>query len=99
MFVITAKCVVKPEKRKEFIECAKELILKSNQEIGCVYYDLHTQDTNENLLTFVELWKDKEAIELHNNSEHFLNIVPKLGEFQEKDIEVSIYEGINNISI
>lgn len=37
-------------------------------------------------LTFIEEWKDEKAIEIHNNSEHFKSIVPKLSKFKEGDI-------------
>ncbi len=29
-------------------------------------------------LSFIEEWKDKEAIERHNDSEHFTRLVPKM---------------------
>jgi quinol monooxygenase YgiN len=90
MISIIAKNIVKEGKAEEFKAVAKELIEKSREEAGCIAYDLNVDINNENILTFIEEWKDKEAIELHNNSIHFKTIVPKLGELRESS-EVNLY--------
>ena len=93
MIKIVAKNTVKKENKADFINTAKELIEKSRSEEGCISYTL-----NENLdgkyLTFIEEWKDEKAIEIHNNSEHFKSIVPKLSQFKEGDMDVILYKEI-----
>lgn len=90
MISIIAKNLVKEGKVEEFKAVAKELIEKSREEEGCISYNLNVDINNEHILTFIEEWKDKEAIQLHNNSTHFKTIVPKLGELRESS-EVNLY--------
>lgn len=90
MIIIVAKSVIKEGKTEEFKALVKELIEESRKELGCISYNLNEDINNKNVLTFIEEWKDKESIELHNNSTHFTTIVPKLGELREQS-EVNLY--------
>ncbi len=90
MITIVAKNVIKEGRVEEFKALAKELVDESRKEAGCIYYNLNEDINNKNILTFIEEWKDKEAIELHNKSAHFTTIVPMLGELREKS-EVNLY--------
>lgn len=94
MITIVAKFTVKEGKVEEFKALAKDLINESRKEAGCISYSLNQDLNNRNVLTFIEKWENKEAIELHNNSTHFTRIVPKLGEFQEKVSEINLYERV-----
>lgn len=94
MITIVAKFTVKEGKVEEFKALAKDLINESRKEAGCISYSLNQDLNNRNVLTFIEKWENKEAIELHNNSAHFTRIVPKLGEFQEKVSEINLYERV-----
>jgi quinol monooxygenase YgiN len=91
MLTIVAKNFVKPSEKARFVIAAKELIECSKKEEGCIAYDLYEDTRNENVLTFIECWQDKKAIDLHNKSEHFTRIVPQLGEFQAEASEISVY--------
>jgi quinol monooxygenase YgiN len=90
MITIVAKSVIKEGKVDEFIALAKELVEESRKEAGCIAYDLNVDINNKNVLTFIEEWKDKEAIGIHNSSAHFTTIVPRLGELREQS-EVNLY--------
>lgn len=94
MLKIVSKNVVKEGKVEEFKNLAKELVRESLKEEGCVAYSLNEDINNKNVLTFIEEWKDKEAIEVHNNSKHFTSIVPKLKQLKEGDSELNIYKTV-----
>ena len=74
---IIAKMPVAPENAPKFKELARELVEKSRQEPGNVYYSLNEAD-DPGMLVFVECWKDKDAIREHNAMEHFTRILPQL---------------------
>lgn len=94
MITIVAKSIIKEGKIEEFKALTKELINESRKEAGCVSYYLNQDLNNKNVLTFIEQWENKGAIKLHNNSEHYTRIIPKLGEFREKTPEVNLYERV-----
>ncbi|WP_363322979.1 aminoacyl-tRNA hydrolase [uncultured Brachyspira sp.] len=93
MIKIVAKNIVKEENKSKFIEIAKELIIKSRKEEGCISYNLY-ESVDGKCLTFIEEWKDEKAVEMHNNSEHFKSIVPKLNELAEGDTDAVLYKEI-----
>lgn len=94
MITIVAKSIIKEDKVAEFINLAQELIDESRKEAGCISYHLNQDLNNKNALTFIEQWENKEAIALHNNSAHFVRIIPKLGELRETAPEINLYERV-----
>ena len=75
---IVAKMPVAEEHVEAFKTMAAELVEKSRQEPGNLYYSLNVHKKNPCLLTFIEGWKDKDAIKFHNATEHFTRIFPQL---------------------
>jgi len=92
MITIIAKCLLKDGLKEKFKKTAIELIESSRKEDGCISYNLYEDLNNENILIFIEEWKDKEAINSHNNSEHFKRIVTELSELYLMDPEISLYK-------
>lgn len=93
MVRIVAKLQLKEGAKENFLQTAKELIIKSQEEEGCMDYNLYQSQSDENTVTFIEAWKDMKAIESHNGSNHFTTIFPKLGAFIEQS-EVTLYDEI-----
>jgi len=84
MIRILAEQKIKKENIGKYHEIVKELVEKSRAEEGCILYDLDQSRDDETVHCFVELWKDEEAIAIHNSTEHFTRIVPLLGELLEE---------------
>ncbi len=91
MIKIVAKMLVKADQVEEFKAIAKELVEKSRAEEGNIFYSLNVSTTNPRLLAFIECWKDQEAIDIHNATEHFTGILPKLGEMCEEGQPVDLF--------
>jgi quinol monooxygenase YgiN len=94
MITIVAKKIIKQGKTREFKDLVEKLINESRNEAGCIAYNLYEDISNPNILTFIEEWKNEEDIKLHNNTEHFTSIVPKLAELQDGKTEVNLYKMI-----
>ena len=94
MIKIVAKNYVKPECSEAFRETAKELIEKSCAEEGNIFYTLNVSKNDPNTLVFIENWKDQEAINFHNKTDHFTSIVPKLAEMCDGEGSVELYDEI-----
>ena len=94
MIKIVAKSVIKDEKREGYLQLTKELIEKSRQEEGCISYGLFQDIKDNSIFTFIEEWKDQNAIDLHNKTEHFTRIVPLLANFRIGKGEVNFYKEV-----
>ncbi|WP_099204134.1 putative quinol monooxygenase [Scatolibacter rhodanostii] len=92
MITIVAKNIVKPECKADFLAAVQPLIEASRAEEGNISYDLFEDLSNANILTFIERWKDQEAINTHNTSSHFTSILPTLGAYTTGGIDVSLYK-------
>ena len=93
MIKIVSRNIIKEGELDHVKEILKELVQKSAAEEGNVFYTLN-QDINEpNVLTFIECWKDQDAINIHNATEHFQRIVPQMKALCEGGI-VNFYEEV-----
>jgi quinol monooxygenase YgiN len=92
MISIVAKFVVKEGKEAKFLELVAPLVKASNEEEGCMEYALHKHIDKPGVYTMIEKWKDKAAVDFHNNTPHFTSIVPQIVELASA--EVDLYESI-----
>ncbi|GAB6159938.1 putative quinol monooxygenase [Howardella ureilytica] len=91
MIKIVAEWFVKPESRDKFLELCEEIIEGTRAEAGNISYALHENISDRNHLTFIEEWKDQDAIDFHNNSEHFVKIVPQLKDLCSDEPRIILY--------
>ena len=75
---IVARMPLPAENVEKFIALAAELVEKSQAEEGNIHYSLNVDSKDPCLLVYTEIWKDEEAIRIHNASEHFTRLVPQL---------------------
>ncbi|WP_058304240.1 putative quinol monooxygenase [Gorillibacterium timonense] len=71
MIIIHADFKVFPDKKQSFLEAVQPLVQGSQAEAGCIRYTLMQLVGDETAYTMVEEWKDQEAVDAHNASEHF----------------------------
>ena len=67
---IVAKILAKPEKRDLVKAELIKLIATTLKEEGCINYDLHQDNENENLFLFYENWESRELWQKHMNNSH-----------------------------
>ena len=94
MITIVAKHVILDDQISAYKNLAKELIIETRNEPGCIEYDLFEDTSNENILTFIEEWEDEDAIKNHFNSQHFKSILPKMKPLLASETEVNIYKNV-----
>ncbi|ANU13930.1 antibiotic biosynthesis monooxygenase [Planococcus halocryophilus Or1] len=91
MIIIHANLQVQPAQEQAFLEAAKTVIEGSRQEAGNISYDLKKSTDQEQHYTMVEVWKDAEAIQAHNTSEHFQAFVQKAPTFMAAPMDLNAY--------
>jgi quinol monooxygenase YgiN len=91
MVKVVAKSKVKKGSETEYLKLAAALADKTRIEAGCVSYQL-LQDINDgSIYTFIEEWADQASLDAHMKSEHFQEIVPKMGKLREGSGEINLY--------
>lgn len=68
---IVATLTIKSDFQAPLLEALKKIVDSSRAEEGCYQYDLHHDNRNPMVYVFIERWASQEALDLHNQSEHF----------------------------
>jgi quinol monooxygenase YgiN len=71
MISFTVRITFSPDDRAEIAEILRALTLASRQEPGCVSYVPHAVYDDPDTILIYEQYKDKTALEAHQQSEHF----------------------------
>ncbi len=70
MLTLIAMIKAKPENRRLVREKCLCMLEPTRKEEGCVNYDFHDDNDDENIFVFIENWENEEALEKHGESEH-----------------------------
>ena len=70
-----ARFHAKPEHKDELRARLTEMVKLTHKEEGCLFYNLHVDRNNESIFYFLEGWKDKAALELHNSTPYVQAII------------------------
>jgi quinol monooxygenase YgiN len=81
MIKVVAKNKVMNDKIEIVINLYEELVIATRKEDGCIKYELYQDETDTAVLTMIEEWEDKDALDKHMKTEHFCRIVPMVGDF------------------
>lgn len=68
---IVAIMTVKPEAIKDILPVFQTLVQGSQEEDGCIFYNLHQDINDSTKFIMLEEWKSQAAIDFHNNTEHY----------------------------
>ncbi|MDN3955807.1 putative quinol monooxygenase [Sporolactobacillus laevolacticus] len=92
MILIHALFRVKPEKRDQFLSETKPLVAGSQAEEGNISYELYENTQVPNSFIMVEEWKDQNAVDTHNQTEHFVHFGAISKTFFEVPTQVSLFQ-------
>lgn len=95
MIKIVAENYVTKENVQAFLDLVAELVRESRKEAGCISYSLFEDCSDPTHLTFIEEWKDEDAIAIHNATSHFTELVPEMGKLCCKEGAVKKYTEVN----
>ncbi|QCC47112.1 putative quinol monooxygenase [Halobellus limi] len=88
MIVLHAAFPIKPEKRSEALDLARDLVEQSNREAGMIDYRAATDVRDENVVRFFEQYEDAEAFESHTETDHFREFEAALDDLLAGEPEV-----------
>lgn len=91
MIKVVARNFAQEDKLDEVLELYKELVELTRQEKGCIKYELYQDEKDSKILTMVEEWESREALENHFKAEHFVRIVPQVKKYMAKEADLNIY--------
>ncbi|PKQ61987.1 antibiotic biosynthesis monooxygenase [Labilibaculum filiforme] len=72
---IVARILAKAEKSEAVKAELIKLVGFSRSDKGCINYDLHQDQENQNLFFVYENWENRASLQQHAESKHFVNFV------------------------
>jgi quinol monooxygenase YgiN len=93
MIIVFAKVSVKPERKAELLELAREVIAATRKEEGCVSYVLLDNPYDPGGCLFVEEWTDKEALKRHAASAHIAKWRQQQADLLAGKTVLKLYQG------
>lgn len=90
MVALVVKFDVKPERRADFLAVMDVLVPASQNETGCIQYELFNDVKDINEFVLFEKWQDQPALDFHNQTKHFEECGPQLGDICA-DVTIETY--------
>lgn len=91
MITIVASGSAKADRVQDLVDLALDLVRASRSEAGNVSYDFYTDLADPAKFTFIEVWRDRAAIELHNATPHFRDFGEKAGPLFAGPLDIALY--------
>lgn len=91
MIKVVAKNFAQEDKINKILELYKELVELTRKEEGCIKYELYQDEKDATILTMIEEWESRQALDKHLKSEHFTRIVPSLKKLMSKEMDMNVY--------
>lgn len=92
MISIVARFTINKGEESNFLQLIQPLIKASKAEESCIEYALQKHTIAANSYCLIEKWKDTAAVDIHNNTTHFTETIPKLVKIAK--VEVDVYETV-----
>jgi quinol monooxygenase YgiN len=68
---ITAILKAKPGYENQLFDSLKQVVQPSQNESGCIHYQLHESIDDQGVFVFYEIWQDEESLKKHVESDHY----------------------------
>lgn len=92
MIVIAGHISLDTEKREAAISAAKQIMIETHKEAGCVSYTFSADLEDPGSFRIFEEWKDDDALKAHFATPHMAAFQKAMGGFGIREMAVQRYE-------
>lgn len=84
MITINVDLEVLESQRKSYLDFVDDLVKKSKDDTGCLFYEHFENVSKSNHFMIIENWENQQALDLHNETSHLKQFVQEIGEYLTK---------------
>ncbi len=84
MLKVIAQDFIRPEFIATVRPLYEELVEKTRLEKDCISYNLYIDQKDPGHFVFIEEWPDRQALDVHCQTEHFRRLVPLIDSYQRQ---------------
>ncbi len=92
VIILAVTLPIKPELREEAKAIALQMTAETHKEPGVLRYTFHSPLDDPNTFFVYEEWKDQDALDYHNNSEHMKVFQAAIAGVLNGDVSLQKYE-------
>ena len=81
MILVTAHVAVQPDHRDTLQSILTEVQAASRLDDGCEYYGYFESIDEPNVISAIEMWSDRDALDAHLRQPHIAKLVEALGKY------------------
>lgn len=90
MIMINVDCQVDPAKKDAFESFVQDLVNKSKQDKGNLFYGYFVDQNDPNHYLIVENWRDQAAVNAHNQTDHLQNFLHTANDYLSQDFTLKV---------
>ena len=94
MIKVVAQFFIKDGEVEKALGLAKELVLETKKEKGCLNYELFQSSQKDTQIAFIEEWENQAALDVHFKAPHFTDLVPKLQALTDQEAIITAFNKI-----
>jgi len=94
MIKVVAQFFFKAAEVEKALVLAKELVVETRKEQGCISYELCQNKDKANHVVVIEEWESQAILDAHMETPHFTDLVPKLQALTEEDIIITAFNKV-----
>jgi quinol monooxygenase YgiN len=88
---VVAHLQARPDTADQLREALAALVVPTRQEAGCISYEMLEDIEDRTKFTFVEEWRDGEALEAHFETEHIQAAISRFPDLLAADLDLRKY--------
>ena len=94
MIKVVAQFFIKDGEVEKALALAKELVLETKKEKGCINYELFQSTQKDTQIAFLEEWENQAVLDVHFKTPHFTDLVPKIQALTNQEAVITAYNKI-----
>ena len=88
---VVAHLQARPETATQLRDVLEGLVVPTRQEAGCISYEMLSDVDDPTKFTFVEEWRDAEALEAHFGTDHIQDAISRFPDLLAADLDLRKY--------
>jgi quinol monooxygenase YgiN len=94
MVILNVFFNVKENSKEKFLKLLETMVVESNKEDGCVFYELWNDTRRQDQYSLIEHWRDQGALDAHAKTKHWIHFNDTVNGYLQRNYEEHHYTEI-----
>jgi quinol monooxygenase YgiN len=85
MIILNVFFSVKENSKENFLRLLDTMVIESNKEDGCLFYELWNDVKRRDQFSLIEHWRDQDALDAHAKTKHWIHFNGTVNDYLEEN--------------